>query len=105
MMTPIAANTLIVVGSATIWPIACSRWLLPNRVKSGMFSDRVTQKPIIAVSDGTNTAQNSRQLPYFLFCVRIGPSPFALSYAHQTNSAVITRTQDAAQFSTLRLST
>src|SRR2546425_1112919 len=85
MMTPIAANTLIVVGSATIWPIACARWLRPNRVKSGMFSDRVAQKPIIAVSDDPNTGKNPRHLPNFPFCARIGQTPFALSNAHQTN--------------------
>ena len=59
MITPIAANTVIVVGSATIWPTTCSRWLRPKRVKSGMFSDSVAQKPIIAVSDGMKIGQNS----------------------------------------------
>ena len=43
MSTPIAANTDIVVGRATTWPTICSRWLRPNRVKSGMFSDSVAQ--------------------------------------------------------------
>ena len=43
-----AANTVIVVGRATTWPSVCSRWLRPKRVKSGMFSDSVAQKPIIA---------------------------------------------------------
>ncbi len=57
--TPIAANTNIVVGSATTWPMTCSRWLRPKRVKSGMLSDSVAQKPIIAVSDGKNTGRNS----------------------------------------------
>ena len=57
--TPIAANTNIVVGSATAWPMTCSRWLRPKRVKSGMLSDSVAQKPIIAVSDGKNTGRNS----------------------------------------------
>ena len=41
--TPIAAKTDIVVGSATTWPIICSRWLRPKRVKSGMFSESVAQ--------------------------------------------------------------
>ena len=43
MSTPIAANTDIVVGRATTCPTICSRWLRPNRVKSGMFSDNVAQ--------------------------------------------------------------
>src|SRR5919106_4426705 len=66
IMTPIAANTNIVVGSATTCPTTCSRWLRLNRVKSGMFNDSVAQKPIIAVSEGTNTGQSSarvRNLP------------------------------------------
>ena len=43
MTMPIAANTVIVDGSATIWPIACSRCDRPKRVKSGMLSDSVDQ--------------------------------------------------------------
>jgi hypothetical protein len=27
--TPMAAKTVMVVGSATTWPIICSRWLRP----------------------------------------------------------------------------
>ena len=42
-MIPIVAKTDIVVGRATIWPIICSRWLRPKRVKSGMFRDSVSQ--------------------------------------------------------------
>ena len=43
IITPIAANSDIVVGSATTWPTICSRWLRPKRVKSGMLSDSVAQ--------------------------------------------------------------
>ena len=43
MITPMAANTVIVVGRATTWPRVCSRWLRPKRVKSGMFRDSVAQ--------------------------------------------------------------
>ena len=43
IITPIAANTDIVVGSATTCPTIYSRWLRPNRVKSGMLSERVAQ--------------------------------------------------------------
>ncbi len=59
MTTPIAAKTVIVVGSATTWPIACSRCERPKRVKSGMLSESVAQKPTIAVTLGTNTGQNA----------------------------------------------
>src|SRR6516164_11744141 len=96
--TPIAANTDIVVGSATIWPIICSRWLRPKRVKSGMYSDSVAQNPIMAVSDGTKTGQNSESVRNFAGRDRRGPSPLAVRIAHQTSTAVITSTNGAAQF-------
>ena len=102
MSTPIAANTNIVVGSATTWPITCSRWLRPKRVKSGMLSDSVAQKPIIAVSDGTNTGRNSRSVPYLPGCESSGPKPFASVTAHASNRVVMMSTNGAAQFSTLR---
>src|SRR3954469_19433121 len=100
IITPIAANTDIVVGSATSWPTICSRWLLPKRVKSGMLSDSVAQKPIIAVSDGTNTGQNSAKGWNFPGCESSGPTPLARSIAHHSRIAVITSTNGAAQFST-----
>ena len=62
IITPMAAKTVIVVGKATTCPIACSRWLRPKRVKSGMFSDSVAQKPIIPVSEGMKIGQNSRKV-------------------------------------------
>src|SRR5919201_4228696 len=84
IITPIAANTDIVVGSATTWPTICSRWLRPKRVKSGMFSESVAQKPIIAVSDGTNTGQNSPKVRNLPGCDSSGPRPLARSIAHQS---------------------
>ncbi len=56
---PIAAKMTIVVGSATVCPTTCSRWLFPNRVKSGMFRLSVAQNPIIAVRLGTKIGKNS----------------------------------------------
>ena len=41
--TPMPAKTVIVVGSATTCPKACSFCECPKRVKSGMFSDSVAQ--------------------------------------------------------------
>ncbi len=43
MTTPMPANTVMVVGSATICPKACSRCECPKRVKSGMFKESVAQ--------------------------------------------------------------
>src|SRR5438874_11141417 len=50
--TATSGKRVIVVGSPRIWPSACARWLLPNRVKSGMFNDSVDQKAIIPISAG-----------------------------------------------------
>jgi len=41
--TPMAAKTVMVVGSATTCPKACSRCECPKRVKSGMFRLSVAQ--------------------------------------------------------------
>ena len=102
IITPIAANSDIVVGSATTWPITCSRWLRPKRVKSGMLSERVAQNPIIAVSEGTNTGQNSANVRNLPGCASNGPRPSAFDTAHHNNAPVITSTYGAAQFSTSR---
>ena len=103
MITPIAAKTNIVVGSATTWPTICSRWLRPKRVKSGMLSESVAQKPIIAVSDGTKTGKNS---PGGGELARLGAGAARARAPRQTaqpsSAAVITSTNGAAQFSTCR---
>src|SRR6266542_4680967 len=91
--TPIAANTNIVVGSATTWPTTCSRWLRPNLVKSGMLSDSVAQKPIIAVSDGTNTLKKAAELVNLPGSASSGPTPCARQTAHASNAPVITSTK------------
>ena len=79
MKTPMAAKTNIVVGRATVWPITCSRWLRPKRVKSGMFRDSVAQKPTMPVSEGTKTFQNEPKSANLLCCASSGPMPFAAS--------------------------
>src|SRR2546425_12366515 len=95
--TPIAANTNIVVGNATACPTICSRWLRPKRVKSGMLSDSVAQKPIIAVSDGQNRGRNSAAVLNFVGCDRSGPRPFAAFTAHTRSASGTTSTYGAAQ--------
>jgi hypothetical protein len=92
MSTPMAANANIVVGSATACPTTCSRWLLPKRVKSGMLSDSVAQKPIIAVSEGQNTGMNSRSVLNFPGCESSGPKPCAAFTAHASSTTVTTST-------------
>ena len=103
IITPIAANTNIVVGSATTWPMICSRWLRPKRVKSGMFSDSVAQKPIIAVSDGTKTGKNSaKRAELARLREQRAEAVRASDRPPRAATAVITSTNGAAQFSTVR---
>ncbi len=100
MNTPMAANTDMVVGRATTWPTICSRWLRPKRVKSGMLRDRVAQKPIMAVSEGTNTGRNSPRVLSRPGWLRRGPMPLASRTAQTSSTAVMISTKGAAQFST-----
>ena len=80
----------------------CSRWLRPKRVKSGMLSDSVAQKPIIAVSDGTNTGKNSREGVELARLREQRAEAVGLATRPTTSSApVITSTNGAAQFSTV----
>src|SRR5258705_7383479 len=90
--TPMAANTNIVVGSATVCPMTCSFWLRPKRVKSGMLSESVAQNPIIAVSDGQNTGRNDASVGNLPGCDSSGPNPWAALTAHTTSIAVTIRT-------------
>src|SRR5262249_20852597 len=98
---------------------ACSRCDRPKRVKSGMLRESVDQKPIIAVTLGTKTGQNSPNVLNLPSSRMMLPSAehvsvggvafasvseanasregdshfdFALRIAHTTSSAVITRT-------------
>ncbi len=48
--TPRPANSSIVSGRPMICPSTWLRCVLAKRLKSGMFSDSVAQKPTIAVS-------------------------------------------------------
>ena len=101
--TPMAANSDIVVGSATTWPTICSRWLRPKRVKSGMFSDSVAQKPIMAVRDGTKTGQNSprrvelaglrQQRPEAVGLATRPPEQHAGHHQHERRRPVLHRAQ------------
>ena len=102
MTTPIAAKTVIVVGSATTCPTTCSRWLRPKRVKSGMLSESVAQKPIIAVSEGTKTGRNSPSVRNLPGCASSGPRPLAAPDRPDQQRGVMTSTNGAAQFSTRR---
>ena len=58
MTTPRPANSTIVSGNPTTCPTICARCDLAKRLKSGMFSDNVAQKPTIAVRPAKKIAQN-----------------------------------------------
>src|SRR5438105_2712696 len=55
MSTATNGNSVMVVGRPSTWPSACARWLLPKRVKSGMFNESVDQNAIIPISAGGNS--------------------------------------------------
>src|SRR3954466_10957437 len=101
-MATIAMN-VIVVGRPRIWPVTCLRWLPPNRVKSGMFSDSVDQNAIIAISDGKNVAQKSLPQPSLDGSDRIGPNPPALTTTYTRRIRKPTDTSGAVQFSNRRI--
>ena len=48
--TPSPENRNMVSGKPMICPVICARCDLAKRLKSGMFSDSVAQKPTIAVN-------------------------------------------------------
>ena len=78
MNTASSEKNVIVVGRPSTWPTAWSRWLRPNLVKSGMFSDSVDQNAIMAISEGKNTAQKLLPQPSLDGCERTSPKPPAL---------------------------
>src|SRR5438309_201179 len=99
-LTTLAATFTDTVASTTMTrPITWDRWPRLKRVKSGMFSDSVAQKAIIAIRDAGNTAQNFSPQPSDDGCDRIGPSPPALTSTQLSSAVNATVTSGAAQFS------
>src|ERR1700710_2039568 len=62
-----------------------------------MLSDRVAQKPIIAVNDGMKTGRNSPKVRNLPGWESSGPRPLAFVTAHHTSTAVMTSTNGAEQ--------
>src|SRR5260370_41987123 len=102
-----ADSNAIGAGSPIDWPTIWSRCDLANRVKSGMFSASVAQKPTIAVSPGQNVAQKRPSfLPPATNCDgadSIVPSPPAFDVAHQTRAMHMTTLSGADQLSSQRI--
>ncbi len=99
MTTPMAEKASMVVGRPSVCPSICSRWPRPKRVKSGMLSDSVAQKPTMPVSEGTKTSQKAPKVSKREGCESMGPTPPARPTAHTSSTAAITSTSGAAQFS------
>ncbi|MNW02771.1 hypothetical protein D3C71_1986080 [compost metagenome] len=57
-ITASAASSPMGTGRPMAWPTTWSRCDRAKRVKSGIFSASVAQKPIMAVSDGQKVPQN-----------------------------------------------
>ncbi len=97
------ANSVMVVGSPSACPHVWAFWLFPYRVKSGMFSDSVDQKPIMPMRDGQNSFQKSPPQPSLEGWSSSGPKPPALSLIHHSITKAPTSTNGAAQFSNRRM--
>ena len=78
-------------------------WLLASRVKSGMLSDRVAQKPTMAVRPGKKAFQKSCRVANWSGCDSMGPKPSALCQAHPSRARPIRMSSGAPQFSTRRM--
>src|SRR3974390_675998 len=103
-MTAIRGNSVMVVGRPTAWPTARSRWPRPNRVKSGMLSESVDQKAIMAIRAGGNVlTQKSEPQPSLPESLRIGPRPPAWLTIQMQRKIPTIRTNGAAQFSKWRM--
>src|SRR5437763_1291644 len=101
--TATRGNSVMVVGRPSTWPSAWARWLLPNRVKSGMLSDSVDQNAIIPISAGGNsTNQKLLPQPTLPGSLRIGPKPPALPTIQASSPSATISTNGAAQFSNRR---
>src|SRR5829696_8845990 len=79
------ANNVIDGGRPILCPLICAFWLFAYRVKSGIFNDKVAQKPTTAVKPGKKNLKNSADELYFDGCSKIGPRPFAAVMAHANN--------------------
>ena len=105
--TEITESSAIGAGRPIDWPITWSRCERAKRVKSGIFSASVAQKPTIAVSPGQNVAQNRPSfLPPATNCEgaeSIEPMPPAFDVAHQTSAMHITILIGADQLSSQRI--
>ena len=67
-----------------------------------MLSDKVAQKPIMAVSAGTKTFQKAPKVSNCEGCAMSGPTPPARMTTQPRSQAARTRTMGAAQFSKTR---
>src|SRR5579871_946817 len=73
--TPMKEKRVIEGGRPSAWPRTWAFWLLAYRVKSGILSDRVAQKPTMPVRAGTKKAQKAEGVANFAGCARTGPRP------------------------------
>jgi hypothetical protein len=91
-----SGKKVMVVGRPRVWPMAWSRWLRPNRVKSGMLSESVDQNAIMPMSDGQNTGQNLSPQPRVPASLTMGPKPPAWIVIQISRNSATTMTNGAA---------
>src|ERR1700743_2526661 len=85
--TPIKENNVMDVGKPMACPTTCAFWLLAYRVKSGILSDKVAQKPTIPVNDGKKKVQKSDEVLNFEGCASIGPKPCPAEMAQASKAS------------------
>src|SRR3954463_10487782 len=93
---PMNAKRVMVVGSPRAWPHTWAFCDFAKRVKSGMFSESVAQKPTIAVSCGTKTRQNSPGVLNFEPCEKSSRTEPSFHVAHQSRASPATIRNGAA---------
>src|SRR5689334_25421977 len=78
--------SVMVSGKAKACPIACPRSSLAKRVKSGMLSETVDQKPTVPLRAGIKNFSKSLVELNFEGAASIGPKPPALFQAQPSSN-------------------
>ena len=89
-ITPTKAKNVIDGGKPIICPFTFAFCDLAYRVKSGMFKDKVAQKPTMPVSEGKKYLQKSSLVANFEGWLSIGPKPSAATIAQHNNARAAT---------------
>ena len=96
------ANKVIEVGNPIDCPRTCAFCDFAYRVKSGMFSESVAQKPTIPVNAGKKNFQNW-EVESLDGVSKIGPNPFAAEIAQNNKASAATGRKMALNTKSFRM--